>query len=175
MGAAKPTSSGFWITGHTVNHIFCSSKPHISIRVIALHSFVLLACKVVSVFSRMPSLSSDGGDQWPTTGSVFFYGIMLSGSFTSLPATQQGDASCNGVKPLLTADFFGYLQASFLACMHSLWWWAHKTLEAVYSISQLLTGFFAMDCLDVWCNNGEEAETPGFLQVKVLLPEAGSP
>ncbi len=49
MGAAKPASSGFWMTGHTVNHIFCSSKPPISIRVVALYSFVLLACKVVSV------------------------------------------------------------------------------------------------------------------------------
>mgnify|MGYP007121799460 CR=1 FL=1 len=70
-----------------------------------------------------------------------FYGIMLSGSLTSLPATQQGDASCNGVMPLLTAGFFGYLQASFQDCMHSLLWQAHRTLEAVYSISQLPTGF----------------------------------
>lgn len=132
----------------SVNHIFCSSKPHISIRVTALHSFVLLACKVVSVFSRMPSLSSDGGDQWPTTGSVFFYGIMLSENFTSLPATQREDASCNGVMPLLTADFFGYLQASFRDCMHSFLWRAHKTLGAVCNISQLPTGFFATDCLD---------------------------
>lgn len=91
-----------------------------------------------------------GGDQQPTTSSVFFYGIMLSGSFTSLPATQQADASFNRVMTLLTADFFGYLRASFRDCMHSLLWRAHKTLEAVYSISQLPTGFFAMDCLDVW-------------------------
>lgn len=131
---------------------FCSSKPHISISiiVIALHSFVLLACKMVSFFSRMPSLNSNGGDQQPTTSSVFFYGIMLSGSFTSLPATQQADASFNGVMTLLTADFFGYLRASFRNCMHSLLWRVHKILEAVYSISQLPTGFFAMDCLDVW-------------------------
>ena len=162
MGTTKSASSSLWMTGHTVNNIICSSKPHISIRGVALYSFVLLACKVVSVFSRMPSLSSDGDNQWPTTGSVFFYGIMLSGSFTSLPATQQGDASCNGVMPLLMSDFFGYLQASFRDCMHSFLWRLHKTLEAVYSISQLPTGFFVMDCLDVWCNNGEEAETPCF-------------
>ena len=98
---------------------------------------------------------------------------MLSGSLTSLPATQQGDASCNGVMPLLTAGFFGYLQAPFQDCMHSLLWQAHRTLEAVYSISQLPTGFFAMDYFAVWCNNGEEAETLGFLQVEVLLPETG--
>ena len=91
---------------------------------------------------------------------------MLSGSLTSLPATQQGDASCNGVMPLLTAGFFGYLQASFQDCMHSLLWQAHRTLEAVYSISQLPTGFFAMDYFAVWCNNGEEAEIPSFLQVR---------
>ena len=158
-GYGKASVQWFLNDRLSVNHIFCSSKPHISIRVTVLHSFVLLACKVVSVFSRMPSLSSDG--------------IMLSGSFTSLPATQQGDASCNGVMPLLTAGFFGYLQASFRDCMHSRLWQAHRTLEAVYSISQLPTGFFAVDCLDVWCNNGEEAETPDFWQVEVLLPETG--
>jgi len=30
-----------------------------------------------------------------------------------------------------------------------------------------------MDYFAVWCNNGEEAEIPGFLQVEVLLPETG--
>ena len=97
----------------------------------------------------------------------------MEGINDQLPALYFSMESCNGVMPLLTAGFFGYLQASFQDCMHSLLWQAHRTLEAVYSISQLPTGFFAMDYFAVWCNNGEEAETPGFLQVEVLLPETG--
>ena len=49
MGKAKPASSGFLMTGHTVSHISHSSEPPMSNRVVALNSFVLLAREVVSV------------------------------------------------------------------------------------------------------------------------------
>ena len=67
VGIAKPASSGFWMTGHTVNHTFRSSKPPISNRVVALNSFVLLAREVVSVllFLRVYALMVTIVDQLP--------------------------------------------------------------------------------------------------------------
>lgn len=99
---------------------------------------------------------------------------MLSGSLTSLPATQQGDASCNGVMPLLTAGFFGYLPSIFSGLYAQVFYGKrieHSKQFTAYRNYRL--DFFAMDYFAVWCNNGEEAEILGFLQVEVLLPETG--
>lgn len=85
---------------------------------------------------------------------------MLSGSLTSLPATQQGDASCNGVMPLLTAGFFGYLPSIFSGLYAQVFY--GKRIEH----SKQFTAYrnYRLDFLQ-WCNNGEEAEILGFLQV----------
>lgn len=108
------------------------------------------------------------------TGSVFFYGIMLSGSLTSLPATQQGDASCNGVMPLLTAGFFGYLPSIFSGLYAQVFY--GKRIEH----SKQFTAYrnYRLDFLQwiiLLCGviTVKKLKFSVFLQVEVLLPETG--
>jgi len=83
------------MTGHTVNHIFRSSEPPMSNRVIALNSFVPLAREVVSVLLlyRVIALMEKFYDRLP---ALFVFVKTVNRKLWYLSATLRGDASCKG-------------------------------------------------------------------------------